>query len=278
MIRLANNRPPPLTPAVSYVRMSTDKQEDSPEQQRDEIRALAAREGFKVVREYFDEGISGTESDKRHEFKRLIKDAQDRGDFQVILCRDQDRFSRFDPLEANHYWFLLRQVGVRIVTARQGELNFDELAGWLTASITQHGKAQYIRDISANVLGARLRNAQQGKWTHNRAPYGYERTEDGRLVLADAERVKTVRWIFKTYVDRDISLRDMAAELNNRGAPGRPRRAGSSPRSSTSCIAKPTWGASSSSNAARGSSSPSAAVASRRSAPTTRSSSPSPTG
>ncbi len=219
MIRQANRHPPPTTPAVAYVRMSTDKQEDSPEQQRDEIRALAERGGFHLIREYYDGGISGTESDKRHEFKRLIKDAQERGDFQVILCRDQDRFSRFDPLEANHYWFLLRQVGVRIVTARQGELNFDELAGWLTASITQHGKAQYIRDISANVMGARLRNAQQGKWTHNRAPYGYERTKDGKLVLADAEIVKTIRWIFKTYVDRDISLRDMAAELNNRGAP-----------------------------------------------------------
>jgi site-specific DNA recombinase len=220
MIRAATTkRAPATTAAVAYVRMSTDKQEDSPEQQRDEIRALAAREGFNVVREYYDGGISGTESDKRHDFKRLIKDAQERRDFEVILCRDQDRFSRFDPLEANHYWFLLRQVGVRIVTARQGELNFDELAGWLTASITQHGKAQYIRDISANVLGARLRSAQQGKWTHNRAPYGYERTKDGELVLADKDCVKTVRWIFETYVDRDVSLADMAAELNRRGVP-----------------------------------------------------------
>jgi site-specific DNA recombinase len=220
MIRAATTKRAPATiAAVSYVRMSTDKQEDSPEQQRDEIRALAAREGLKVLREYYDGGISGTESDKRHDFKRLIKDAQERHDFTVILCRDQDRFSRFDPLEANHYWFLLRQAGVRIVTARQGELNFDELAGWLTASITQHGKAQYIRDISANVLGARLRNAQQGKWTHNRAPYGYERTKDGALVLADDERVKTVRWIYRTYSDRDISLGDMAAELNRMGAP-----------------------------------------------------------
>ena len=177
------------------------------------------REGFKVVREYYDGGISGSESDKREAFKRLIRDAQGRNDFQVILCRDQDRFSRFDPLEANHYWFLLRQAGVRIVTARQGELNFDELAGWLTASITQHGKAQYIRDISANVLGARLRSAQQGKWTHNRAPYGYERTKDGALVLADDERVNAIRWIFETYLDKDISLADMAAQLNRNGVP-----------------------------------------------------------
>ena len=45
--------------AVAYVRMSSDKQEASPKQQRDEITKLAQREGYSVIRWYTDEAVSG---------------------------------------------------------------------------------------------------------------------------------------------------------------------------------------------------------------------------
>ena len=207
------------TPAVAYVRMSSDRQETSPAQQRQEILKLAKRDGYDVLREYADEGISGSEATGRPNFQRLIRDAQEKGDFRVILCWDQDRFSRFDPLEANHYWFLLRQAGVQIVTVRQGPLDFSTLGSWLTASVTQHGKNEYLRDLSANVLRARLVKAHKGKYTHNRPPYGYRLTPEGDVVLGDAGAVRTVRWIFKAYSERDISLWDIAHELNERGTP-----------------------------------------------------------
>ncbi|MCH7751368.1 MAG: recombinase family protein, partial [Planctomycetes bacterium] len=202
-------------PAVAYIRMSSDKQEDSPQQQREEIEALAAGK-YRIVRWYQDDGISGAESAKRTGFQRLITDATDRADFAAILCWDQDRFSRFDPIEANYYWHILNQAGVKIVTATQGELDFSDLGGWLTASVTQYGKAQYLRDLSRNVLRARLSNAKQGRWTGNRAPYGYS-LEDGKLLLGDSRKVETVQWIFRQYVETDTSLHDLADQLNERG-------------------------------------------------------------
>ena len=55
--------------------MSSDKQDASPQQQRDELTKLAARDGFHVVGEYFDDGISGDATSKRHAFQRMIADA-----------------------------------------------------------------------------------------------------------------------------------------------------------------------------------------------------------
>ena len=207
--------------AVAYYRMSSKKQDKSIPAQRSEVEKYALANGYTIIRwePYVDEGISGSESEKREGFQRLMRDATERSDFEVILCWDQDRFSRFDALEANHYWYMLRQVGVRIVTVRQGELDLAELGGWLVASITQHGKAQYLKDLSANVLRGRLRKAEKGLWAGSRAAYGYAMTADSRLILGDHEQVAAVKFIFKTYAERDISLRTIAEMLNEQGVP-----------------------------------------------------------
>ncbi len=81
--------------AVGYIRMSSDKQEASPEQQRQEITALAKRDGYRIICWYVDEGVSGDATDKRFDFQRMIRDAEG-GEFQAFLCWDQDRFGRFD--------------------------------------------------------------------------------------------------------------------------------------------------------------------------------------
>ena len=87
-------------PAVAYIRMSSDKQEASPEQQREELKKLAKRDGYRILRWYFDDGISGDATEKRYDFQRMIADAEMKGDFKAILCWDQDRFGRFSPPDA----------------------------------------------------------------------------------------------------------------------------------------------------------------------------------
>ena len=200
--------------AVAYVRMSSDRQEASPKQQREAIEQMAEGK-YRIVRWYQDDGISGAEAEKREAFQRLITDATERGDFQAVLCWDQDRFSRFDPIEANYYWHILSKAGVKLVTVSQGELDFADLGGWLTASVTQYGKAQFLRDLSRNVVRGRLSRAKQGRYTGSRAPYGYN-LNDGQLILGDLEKVEAVRWIFQQYTATDTSLQDLAEQLNKR--------------------------------------------------------------
>ena len=108
---------------------------------------------------------------RREAFQRLITDSTN-GKFRTVLCWDQDRFSRFPVLEANHYWYLLDRAGVHISTVNQGRLDFQDLGGWLKASVTQHGKAEYLRDLSANVTRGLREIKLSGKWTA-KPPYGY---------------------------------------------------------------------------------------------------------
>lgn len=206
-----------ITPAVAYLRMSDKKQDKSIPAQRAEIERYAAAHGYQVLRWYIDEGISGAENEKRLGFQNLISDAQKLGDFTAIIVWDQDRFSRFDPMEANHYWYLLRQAGVKIVTVAKGELDFSTLGSWITASVTQHGKNEYLRDLSRNVLRGRLAKARRGKWQHNRAPYGYRIERDGDLVADEGATADVVREIFRSYADEDNSLWRIAHALNGRG-------------------------------------------------------------
>jgi DNA invertase Pin-like site-specific DNA recombinase len=98
--------------AVGYIRMSSDKQEESPEQQRDEILKLAEKHGYKIVRWYEDHAISGVKTLKRKQFLQMIDDVKRLGDFRAILCWDQDRFGRFDSIEAGEWISPLRRAGV----------------------------------------------------------------------------------------------------------------------------------------------------------------------
>ena len=86
--------------AVEYVRMSTEHQQYSTENQSDRIREYAARRGIDIVRTYADAGKSGLRIDGRHSLQKLIRDVESgTADFQVILVYDVSRWGRFqeDP-------------------------------------------------------------------------------------------------------------------------------------------------------------------------------------
>ncbi len=199
--------------AAAYVRMSSDRQEASPEQQREEIEKLADREGYQVMRWYTDAGISGDATKKRTEFQRMIADSE-RGKFKAILCWDQDRFGRFDSIEAGRWIYPLREAGISLVTVADGVIDWSDFAGRMLYSIKQEGKHQFLRDLSRNVLRGKLASAKRGEW-QGRAPFGY-RVENKRLVFGDAEDVQTVRDIFASYLGGD-SLRAIARHLNAAG-------------------------------------------------------------
>ena len=108
--------------AVAYVRMSSDKQEASLKQQREEITKLAEREGYRIIRWYTDKAVSGDATEKRVQFQQTIKDAQS-GEFKAILSWDQDRFGRFDSIEVGHWIYPLPKAGVCLVTVAQGRID-----------------------------------------------------------------------------------------------------------------------------------------------------------
>ncbi len=230
-----------LTPAVSYIRMSDPKQEGSPDQQRAELAKLAERDGYRIVREYFESGVSGAATDKRTEFQRMHHDACNGREFDVILCWDLSRFGRFDSVEAGYWIHPLRQAGVKLVTVAEGPINWEDFAGRVIYNIQTEGKHQYLRDLSRNVTRARSQAVQNGT-TSPAAVYGYDRLihdPSGKLVrrvpygekyvkpkgwrskLSPAKdaTAATVRWMFRTYTDGDCGIQWLVTKLNRKGTP-----------------------------------------------------------
>lgn len=190
-----------------------------------------------------DEGKSGSKDQhKRIDFQRMISDAENRNDFTVILCRDMDRFGRFGPREANYYWEILARADVRIITAAQGEILTDDLGEWLKASVIQHGKHQYSKDVSRNMVGGLVQRLQNKRPIIVKVPYGLLKRvtdENGKfvrdvgradsfhspsnwdaaLILGDDDEVARVKWMFDTYANTPTSLRKISNRLNEQGAP-----------------------------------------------------------
>jgi DNA invertase Pin-like site-specific DNA recombinase len=205
--------------AVTYLRRSTDRQEASIPDQREAVEKLARQKGYRIVREYKDEGISGDDTERRADFRRMLDDATRLGDFDCVLCWDQDRFGRFDPLEAGYWIKPLRDRGVFLETVAQGRIDWEDFAGRIVYAVQQEGKHAYLRDLSRNVTRSMLARAKRGEWLGGRPPYGYRLNAAKRLEPSDPAEVETVRWLYREYLARDVGLCTLAKELNARGVP-----------------------------------------------------------
>ena len=106
-----------LVPAAEYVRMSTDHQRYSTENQSAAIHAYAMSHGMKIVKTYQDDGKSGLDIGGRDALRRLLDDVQaGHTQYQVILVYDVSRWGRFQNMdESAHYEYLCTSSSINVV-------------------------------------------------------------------------------------------------------------------------------------------------------------------
>ncbi len=81
--------------AAQYVRMSTEHQQYSTENQSDVIREYAQKHSMEIVRTFADAGKSGLRIDGRDALKDLIAVVQSgKADFAHIIVYDVSRWGR----------------------------------------------------------------------------------------------------------------------------------------------------------------------------------------
>jgi DNA invertase Pin-like site-specific DNA recombinase len=106
-----------LMRAALYLRVSRDSQ--TTENQRIMLTKLADHRGFKIVKEYEDQGISGGKGrDKRPAFDQMLKDAMRRR-FDVCLVWSMDRLGR-SVLHVAQAMAELDAAGVALISEQQG--------------------------------------------------------------------------------------------------------------------------------------------------------------
>jgi DNA invertase Pin-like site-specific DNA recombinase len=106
----------PRVRAAQYIRMSTEHQQYSTENQADAIRDYAAKRGYEIVRTFADAGKSGLKIEGREALQQLLAVVQSgQADFQVILVYDVSRWGRFqDADESAYYEYICKREGIQV--------------------------------------------------------------------------------------------------------------------------------------------------------------------
>ncbi len=207
------------TPAVAYLRRSTDRQEQSIADQRAEIMRWAGENGYDVVGEFVDDAISGTSADERPGFQKMIADAQ-RAQFQAVIVWNSDRFSRGDVTETEYYRYLLRQANVKVLSVTEDYLARDGIDGDVLRTVRQFQNRQYSISLSRNTLRGQISAVMAQSDPGRAAPYGYDReilAPDGSVMF----RIRFCPGRVREAYDKDGKLQARYAKGQSLKKPGK---------------------------------------------------------
>lgn len=153
-----------LLPAAQYLRMSTEHQQYSLDNQGDAIARYAAQNGFRIVRTYSDAARSGLQLKNRDGLKQLLKDVVDgQQEFRAVLVYDVSRWGRFqDTDEAAHYEYLCKSAGVPIHYCAEVFANDNSVSGLILKALKRTMAGEYSRELSVKVKRGLVRLAKLG--------------------------------------------------------------------------------------------------------------------
>ena len=196
---------------ATYARLSVDSavsESDSITSQQMLMRDyIKGRDEFCLVREYKDDGISGTRFD-RQAFDILLGEVR-KGNINCIIVKDFSRFGR-DHIEVGNY---LEKVfpflGVRFISVNDGYDSFDrDCADKKLAVILKNLVNEYIaKDTSVKVASSYLTKQENGEYDGGRAPYGYAFADERKTrFLIDERPAGIIRDIFAWTMQGDSAL------------------------------------------------------------------------
>ncbi|TCU75290.1 DNA invertase Pin-like site-specific DNA recombinase [Bradyrhizobium sp. R2.2-H] len=220
--------------AAQYLRMSSENQRYSTENQENAIAEYALQHGYEIIASYVDAGKSGLSLRGRDALRELLSDALgSKRLFDTILVLDVSRWGRFqNPDQAAHYEFLCRQAGVSVVYCAEP---FGEDVAPVT-TIVKHLKrvmaGEYSRELSDKLARAKRQQAALGFRQGSRVLYGFRRVlvdaarnpkqnlRDGErkalsndkviVVPGPSEELEVIRRIFRMYVEDELSIASIA--------------------------------------------------------------------
>ena len=226
---------------AEYVRMSTDHQKYSTENQADAIRAYAAQRGIEIVRTYADSGKSGLSLDGRDALKQLIEDVQNgAADFKTILVYDVSRWGRFqDADESAYYEYICKRAGISVQYCAEQFENDGSPVSTIVKGVKRAMAGEYSRELSGKVFTGQCRLIELGYRQGGAPGYGLRRrlidqtgvpkgdltrgdqkslqTDRVILVPGPADEVETVRWMYEAFVEDRKLEREIASLLNEKG-------------------------------------------------------------
>jgi DNA invertase Pin-like site-specific DNA recombinase len=156
-----------LVPAAEYLRMTTEHQQYSFENQTALNQKYAALNGFSTVQTYSDAAKSGIVLRKRIGLQKLLSDVvSGNASYKAILVFDVSRWGRFQDTDvAAHYEFLCKSAGIPVHYCAEIFSNEATLPNLLMKALKRTRAGEFSRELGAKVLAGqrRLPNSASNK-------------------------------------------------------------------------------------------------------------------
>ena len=224
--------------AAQYVRMSTEHQRYSIENQAAAIAAFAQQNGLTIVHTYRDDGRSGLRIKGRPALAELINDVRSgRAEFDHILVYDVSRWGRFQDVdESAYYEFICKENGFKVAYCAEQFDNDGSLLSSIMKNIKRVMAAEYSRELSVKVHTGQCRIASLGYRVGGPLTFGLRRelisesrqskgwlrkgdrkslqTDRVRLALGSQDEVAVIRRIFRQFAVEQKFESEIARKLN----------------------------------------------------------------
>lgn len=227
--------------AAIYVRMSTEHQQYSTDNQVAAIHVYAEHRGFEIVRTYSDEGKSGLNIGGRAGLQALLADVEHGAtSFAHLLVYDVSRFGRFqDPDEAASYELRCRRAGVAVHYCAEQFENDGSIGSSIIKTVKRAMAGEYSRELSVKVFAGQANLIRLGYRQGGAAGFGLRRVlvdQDGNrkaelgrgehksiatdrviLVPGPDDEIAIVREVYDLFVEAGRTEVEIAGALNARG-------------------------------------------------------------
>lgn len=189
-----------MIPAIIYARASTDHQEYSVNDQLKYIKDWAKHHGYKIVKVYIDDGISGAFVSKRPGFLSMIEDVTtDLSGAKALLIWDSYRFAR-NMVEFLTYKQMIRQHGVSVIAVTEPIVEDEDAQLYIDAINGASGEL-YLRKLSKDSKRGIRAKVVERREHLGFAPYGYRMDRNTRQLEIQPEEAKWVKYIFQCVID-----------------------------------------------------------------------------
>jgi DNA invertase Pin-like site-specific DNA recombinase len=225
---------------AAYVRMSTESQKYSTQNQLLVINRYAAEHEFAIARVYSDDGISGLQIKNRDGLKSLIRDVvKGTASFGAVLVYDVSRWGRFQDIDQSAFYeYLCRMNNVDVIYCAESFQGDHTPLSAILKTIRRAEAANYSRDLSVKVFNGQCNLARRGYLLGGIPPYGLKSVvvgDDGRpirmlhpqtkylrshhveLAPGSQKEIRIVREVFRRYVKLGETTAQIAAYLNSKG-------------------------------------------------------------
>jgi DNA invertase Pin-like site-specific DNA recombinase len=227
--------------AAEYVRMSTEHQQYSTENQQSAVRKYAQQHGIEIVCTYEDSGKSGLRLSGRDALQRLLADVQaGTVAYRIILVYDISRWGRFqDADESAYYEYVCKKHGVSVQYCAEAFTNDNSPSATIIKSVKRAMAGEYSRELSVKVFAGQCRLIELGYRQGGSAGFGLRRmlqdhhgnlkgilvagehksiqTDRVILVPGPAEEVAVIERIYRLFTSEGSTEQIIARTLNSEG-------------------------------------------------------------